>query len=99
MLVSRWEFQTREHLGNHQQQDGVTQHEESPKARTGPIQHARKRIKGWKCEEYSMRQTESSSPPPEEEKRQEVFEKIYRMCEKKGDTLTEEELDKALEEL
>ena len=36
---------------------------------------------------------------PEEEKRKEVFEKIYRMCEKKGDTLTEEELDKALEEL
>ena len=31
--------------------------------------------------------------------RKEVFEKIYRMCEKKGDTLTEEELDKALEEL
>lgn len=32
-------------------------------------------------------------------KEKEVFEKIYRMCEKKGDTLTEEELDKVLEEL
>lgn len=35
----------------------------------------------------------------EEEKRKEAFENIYRMCEKKGDILTEEELDKALEEL
>ena len=34
-----------------------------------------------------------------EEKRKEAFENIYRMCEKKGDILTEEELDKALEEL